>query len=113
MTAPFNVPDLINGGWNSLDFVPFREGIEIAKILEGEPALAILRYQPGATVPAHRHPAPETVLVLEGSQTDDNGHYPTGTLIVNTTGSSHNVWSTDGCVVLVQWAKPIEFSGTK
>ena len=53
----------------------------------------------------------ETVLVLEGSQTDDNGHYPTGTLIVNTAGSSHNVWSTDGCVVLVQWAKPIEFAG--
>lgn len=110
MTEPFNVPDIMNGGWKNLDFEPFREGIEIAHLLKGEPALAVLRYQPGAAVPRHIHVGAETVLVLDGSQTDERGTYHAGSLVVNTEGSSHDVFSRNGCVVLVQWAKPIEIS---
>lgn len=110
MIDPFTVPNLLNGGWKSLDFQPFREGIEIAHLLQGEPALAVLRYQPGATVPRHAHVGAETVLVLEGSQTDERGTYGAGTLVVNTEGSSHDVVSHDGCVVLVQWSSPIRFT---
>jgi anti-sigma factor ChrR (cupin superfamily) len=109
MTEPFNIPEILDGGWKALDFEPFREGIEIAHLLKGEPALAVLRYQPGATVPRHDHVGAETVLVLEGSQTDARGTYRAGALVVNTEGSSHDVVSHDGCVVLVQWSKPIRF----
>ena len=109
MTEPFTVPDLLAGGWKNLDFQPFRDGIEIAHLLQGEPALAVLRYQPGAKVPRHAHVGAETVLVLEGSQTDERGTYGAGTLVVNTDGSDHDVISHDGRVVLVQWSKPIRF----
>ena len=109
MTEPYNVPNILNGGWKNLDFEPFREGIEIAHLLKGEPAIAVLRYQPGATVPRHIHDGAETVLVLDGSQTDERGTYWAGSLVINTEGSSHDVVSHDGCVVLVQWTKPIRF----
>jgi anti-sigma factor ChrR (cupin superfamily) len=70
-----------------------------------------LRYQPGAKTPPHRHTGVEHIYVLRGSQRDERGVYETGTLVVNETGSSHQVASDDGCVVLVLWQKPVEFLG--
>ncbi|WP_421848932.1 cupin domain-containing protein [Oricola sp.] len=97
------------GGWKELPFEPFRTGVEIHMLREGEPALALLRYQQGASVPAHLHPDVETILVLEGSQSDDAGTYNAGDFVINQPGSSHRVWSDDGCVVLISWSKPVEF----
>jgi anti-sigma factor ChrR (cupin superfamily) len=51
----------------------------------------------------------ETILVLEGSQSDERGTYDAGTLVFNPAGTVHRVWSDEGCVVLIQWAKPVEF----
>jgi anti-sigma factor ChrR (cupin superfamily) len=47
--------------------------------------------------------------VLAGSQDDENGHYPAGTLVMNPEGSTHSVTSGEGCVVLIQWTRPVEF----
>jgi len=71
--------------------------------------VALLRYAPGAGVPRHRHPALETILVLEGVQSDERGDYPAGTLILNPAGTEHTVWSATGCTVLIQWNLPVEF----
>lgn len=106
--APFSVPGLLAGGWRDAAFGPFRDGVEICVLAPGEPAVALLRYAPGARVPRHRHPGLETVLVLEGSQSDERGDYAAGSLIVNTPGSMHSVWSETGCVVLIQWTRPVE-----
>ncbi|MGE3297713.1 MAG: cupin domain-containing protein [Porticoccaceae bacterium] len=73
------------------------------------PAAALLRYAPGAAVPAHRHTDYEHILVLRGSQRDGAGHYPAGTLLVSPPGSRHAVVSDQGCVVLAIWAGPIDF----
>ncbi len=35
------------------------------------------------------------------------------TLMLNPEGSEHSVWSVTGCVVLIQWAKPVEFIGAE
>ena len=99
---------LLGGAWRDFEFEPFRPGVEICRLLEGEPAVALLRYRPGAKVPRHRHTGLETILVLEGSQSDDHGRYRQGSLILNHKGSEHRVWSEDGCVVFIQWEKPIE-----
>jgi anti-sigma factor ChrR (cupin superfamily) len=50
----------------------------------------------------------ETILVLEGSQSDELGHYPAGSLVANPEGSVHSVTSEEGCVVLIQWTRPVE-----
>ena len=109
MADPVNVNEILSGASTAHVFEPFRDGIEICRLLEGEPAVAMLRYSPGATVPRHTHRGLETVLVLEGAQRDDHGVYGPGTLILNEAGSDHAVASDDGCIVLIQWAKPIEF----
>ena len=53
------------------------------------------------------HPGTETILILDGIQSDEQGHYPAGTFVINPTGSVHSVWTDMGCVVLIQWDKPV------
>lgn len=107
--APLHLAGLVGGGWRAMEFAPFREGVEISEVITGEPAVALLRYQPGASVPRHLHMGLETILVLQGTQSDERGDYPTGSLILNPEGTAHSVWSTEGCVVLIQWQRPVRF----
>ena len=109
MLEPAILKDLLSGGWTRLSFAPFREGIEISSLLESSPAIAVLRYDPGARVPLHEHNGAETILVLDGSQSDEKGTYGKGDIVINPTGSRHSVWSDDGCVVLLHWAEPVKF----
>ena len=91
---------------------PFRVGIEISRLYgDGRhgSAAALLRYQPGASVPWHRHAGYEHVLVLDGSQTDQHGTHPAGTLVINPPGSRHSVVSDRGCLVLIVWELPVIF----
>jgi anti-sigma factor ChrR (cupin superfamily) len=71
MSDPFCIPSLLGGGWRDFAFQPFREGVDIFPICAGEPAVALLRYAPGAGVPRHRHQGLETILVLDGAQSDE------------------------------------------
>ncbi len=90
----------------------FRDGIEIHPLHgvgSGGMASALLRYQPGATVPRHRHPGWEHIIILQGGQIDDNGSHGPGTLLASQPGSSHAIAAPEGCVVLAIWEKPVEF----
>ena len=49
--------------------------------------------------------------MLEGSQSDDNGDYPAGTVVLNPAGTEHAVWTAEGCVVLIQWNLPVIMLG--
>ena len=93
------------------DWQPFREGVEIYSLYssgsEGS-AAALLRYQPGATVPQHEHSGFEHILVLSGSQSDLNGTHAAGTLVINPPLSRHTVASESGCIVLAIWERPIK-----
>jgi anti-sigma factor ChrR (cupin superfamily) len=108
MSEPFALTALLPDGWRDAVYEPFRDGVDISPILQGEPAIALLRYRPGASVPLHLHRGLETILVLEGSQSDERGTYPAGSLVINPEGSSHSVWSDLGCVVLIQWNRPVQ-----
>lgn len=97
----------LRSGWK-----PFRDGIEILRIYgsgDSGSAAALLCYAPGASVPRHLHPDYEHILVLSGSQTDEDGTYGPGTCVIHGPGSRHSVRSDDGCVVLAIWAKPVVF----
>ncbi|RWN65310.1 MAG: allophanate hydrolase [Mesorhizobium sp.] len=103
-------PALTDGAWRDLTFEHFREGISVHWLLKGgpaEPSVAILNYRPGAGVPRHRHVGLETIVVLEGMQSDGNGEYPAGSVVLNPAGTEHSVWTKDGCVVLIQWNLPV------
>lgn len=109
MAEPLRFESLLPDGWRAAAWAPFRDGVEISPILAGAPAVALLRYAPGASVPRHRHPGLEAILVLDGTQSDERGTYAAGTLVLNPPGSEHSVWSDTGCVVLIQWTLPVEF----
>ena len=105
---------LIGGGWRDLAFEHFRDGIAAHWLLKGgfaEPSVAILKYQPGASVPRHRHAGMETIVVLEGTQSDESGDYPAGSIFLNPVGTEHSVWTATGCVVLIQWNLPVVILG--
>lgn len=93
-------------------FGKLRDGVQIlrlAGVADKGPSVALLRYAPGARVPAHRHSGFEVIYVLDGAQSDERGTYEAGSLVVNREGGSHSVWSDDGCLVLIVWERPIEF----
>ena len=109
MADPKCLSALLPDGWRDAAYGPFRDGVEISPIVSGEPAVALLRYAAGAGVPRHRHRGLETILVLDGTQSDEHGTYGPGSLILNPEDSVHSVWSTTGCVVLIQWTRQVEF----
>ena len=95
---------------DDLSWEPFRSGVEIYRFYkdgESGSAAALLRYQPGASVPRHEHLGFEHIFVLSGSQADHNGEHQAGTLIINPPGSNHSVISQSGCIVLAIWEKPV------
>lgn len=105
---------LLDGGWCDLAFEHFRDGIGVHWLLKGgplEPSVAVLRYAPGAGVPRHRHAGLETIVVLDGVQSDENGDYAAGTVVLNPVGTVHSVWTEKGCVVLIQWDLPVTMVG--
>ena len=104
----------LSGGWRNLPFEHFRDGVLVHWLIKGsqsEPSSAILKYQPGASVPFHRHAGLETIMVLDGNQSDENGTYQAGSLVFNAVGTEHSVWSKDGCTVLIQWNLPVIMLG--
>lgn len=96
----------------SLDWQDFREGVDIFP-LHGNPAQecssALLRYRAGAKIPRHLHIGTEFLIILRGSQADERGHYNAGTFLINPTGSSHELESVEGCILLAIWEKPVKF----
>ena len=96
----------------AIPWQPFREGVEIYR-LYGDgvsgPTAALLRYQGEGTVPLHEHIGYEHILVLAGSQRDQNGTATAGTLTINAPGTRHAVVSESGCIVLAIYEKPVRF----
>lgn len=101
------------GNIDGLTWRPFRDGVEIAQIhgTMGAPggSACLLRFSPGARVPLHHHDAMEVIVVLSGSQTDENGRHEAGTVLVSPPGTSHSIVSEDGCVVLAVYEEPVRF----
>ena len=72
------------------------------------PTAALIRYREGGEVSLHEHTGYEHILILAGSQRDENGVIGAGTLVINP-GSRHKVISDDGCIVLAIYEKPVRF----
>lgn len=104
--------DLLNiaARQDELSWEPFRPGVDIYRLYQdGEQGAmaALLRYEPGASIPMHDHTGFEHIFVLSGSQTDQNGEHQAGTLVINPPKTHHSVSSEVGCIVLAIWEKPV------
>jgi anti-sigma factor ChrR (cupin superfamily) len=95
-----------------LPWVPFREGIDVYRLygdFVSGPTAALLRFHAGARVPLHAHTGYEHIIVLHGSQIDENSRADAGTLVVNPPGTRHTVFSEPGCIVLAIYERPVTF----
>ena len=67
---------------------------------EGDRKAVLMRYDPGATIPRHRHLGDEQIFVLEGSVSDDAGTCARGGYARRPPGCVHSVSSGEGALVL-------------
>ncbi|MGB8354563.1 MAG: cupin domain-containing protein [Chthoniobacteraceae bacterium] len=111
---PFIIKNIFNLAerQDELEWEHFRKDVDIHWIYQdGEtgPAAALMRFQPGGRVSLHHHEGFEHIIVLSGSQTDENGHLEAGSLMVHTPGTSHSIYSEEGCLVLAIYEKRVSF----
>ena len=97
---------------NEIAWEPYKKGVDIFR-LYGDgitgPTAALVRYRERSEVPMHEHKGYEHILILAGSQRDENGTFEAGTLVINPPGTRHKVSSDDGCIVLAIYEKPVRF----
>ena len=90
----------------------FRDGVDIYRFYGdgvNGPSAALIRFRKEARVPMHLHDGWEHILVLSGSQRDQNGTIRAGTLRIHPPGTYHSVVSEAGCIVLAIYEKPVRF----
>ncbi len=99
----------------SAEELPWRdspyEGVSWKKLYFDEASgrsSVLLRFEPGASYGAHRHPRGEQYLVLEGSVEDGGRSYGKGTYVHHPPGSTHKPSSAAGCLLFVSLPCPIE-----
>jgi anti-sigma factor ChrR (cupin superfamily) len=63
---------------------------------------SLVRFEPGATFPAHGHPEGEEILVLEGVFSDEHGDWAAGSYLLNPEGFRHAPCSREGCLLFVK-----------
>jgi hypothetical protein len=93
------------------DFKPNVKKLILAGAAETQ-HIAILWYTiTEGGVALHYHAKTESVYVIDGTQTDDKGVYPTGTVYFNPPGSGHQVTHSSGFFQLA-YAAPPDFANT-
>lgn len=101
---------------NDMDWKPSQfEGIQIKVLYENKEAgelTCLLKWQPGATLPFHKHPEIEQSFVLEGSFYDHDGICKAGEYVWRKAGSFHETHSDEGAVLLAIYRKPNIFKNT-
>jgi anti-sigma factor ChrR (cupin superfamily) len=66
----------------------------------------LLKWEPGATLPMHKHPAIEQSYVIEGSFYDHDGICRAGEFVWRRVGSFHETRSDEGAVILAVYREP-------
>ncbi len=80
----------------------WRKRVHLVGPPESGQVTSVVRYEPGATFPAHDHPGGEEILVLDGVFSDEHGDWPAGTFLLNPEGFRHAPFSKPGCTLFVK-----------
>jgi quercetin dioxygenase-like cupin family protein len=88
------------------------EGIFVKSLRYDEQAkrspTILLKFEPGATYPAHNHPGGEEVFILEGEVKFGNNNLSKDDYLYTPPGGKHAVWSKTGCVMLLNIPEEVE-----
>lgn len=88
---------------NDLEWTSMAPALK-AKSLWSDPATKrralLTRFEPGATLPMHRHVGDELLFVIEGSIGDEHGTTTTGNVSYRPNGCIHSVSSKNGATIL-------------
>jgi quercetin dioxygenase-like cupin family protein len=74
----------------------------------GRAPTILLKFEPGATYPAHNHPGGEEIFVLEGDISLGRDRLYAGDYLYTAPNNKHGVRSENGCVVLVNVPEEVE-----
>jgi len=80
----------------------WRKRLHLYGPVESGQVTSIVRYEPNSVFPEHGHPEGEEILVLEGVFSDQAGHWPAGSYLLNPEGFRHAPFSREGCVLFVK-----------
>jgi anti-sigma factor ChrR (cupin superfamily) len=90
-----------------LPWVEARPGVRQKRIWEdtvNERRAILARFEPGATLPKHRHVGDELIFIVEGANADESGVVATGNMNYRPNGCVHTVTTKNGATVLaVVW----------
>ncbi len=94
---------------SDLPWIDARPGVRQKRIWEDkatERRALLARFEPGATLPPHRHVGDELIFLLEGANADESGVVATGNLNYRPNGCVHSVTTQHGATVLaVVWGR--------
>lgn len=97
--------------WQPSQFPKIQMKVLYRNDAEGEMTV-LLKWEPGAVLPFHRHPEIEQSYVLEGSFSDHDGTCHAGQFVWRRPGSLHETRSDTGCTILAVYRKPNIFFHT-
>jgi putative transcriptional regulator len=86
-------------------------GINQAQVvLDNKTQCEFIYMTPGSQVPVHRHQGSEITLVLDGSFSDELGHYKASDFMVRTKDNLHRPTSEEGCLCFAVLDSPLTFT---
>jgi anti-sigma factor ChrR (cupin superfamily) len=92
---------------SDLPWIDARPGVRQKRIWEdkaGQRRAILTRFEPGATLPRHRHVGDELIFVIEGANADESGPVATGNMNYRPNGCVHTVTTKNGVTMLaVVW----------
>ena len=104
----------INKAWleENISWRDFGTGVRLGKLKREEKcSLVLYDADSEVTVDAfmpHMHPGGEAYLVLEGEVWDDDGTYPTGSIVWMDKASKHNPKTRGRTLILVLWPEGVK-----
>ena len=99
------------GSYSWFDFRPNLKKLILSGDANTEHVSILWYTVANGSVGLHYHAKTESVYVIDGTQTDAKGTYPTGTLYFNPPGSGHAIKDSSGFFILA-YASPPDFSNT-
>ncbi len=94
---------------SDVPWIDARPGVRQKRIWEdkaGERRALLARFEPGATLPPHRHVGDELIFLIEGANADESGVVATGSMNYRPNGCVHSVTTQHGATVLaIVWGR--------